>query len=125
VKKETLKIVQRVLKGEQCKNTEISVIGIDDASMIQLNKKYLRHNYPTDVLSFNLSDDLNGTLEGEVYINLDQAYRQGKYLGISFKREVQRLVVHGILHLVGYRDDTLRQKKRMTQREDYYLGLER
>lgn len=120
-KKETLEMIRRVLKDEQCKHADLNVIGINDTKMKKLNGTYLHHHYATDVLSFYLSDGINGILEGEVYVNLDQAYRQAKDFGISFKNEVQRLIIHGVLHLVGYRDDTRKRKKLMTKREDHYL----
>jgi rRNA maturation RNase YbeY len=120
-KKETLDLVRSVLKGERCTNADISIITVNDATMKKLNGTYLNHRYTTDVLSFNLSESRNGILEGEVYINLDQANRQAKDYGVTFKNETRRLIIHGVLHLLGYSDATMKQKKHMTVREDHYL----
>jgi rRNA maturation RNase YbeY len=93
--------------------------------MVGLNRKYLKHRTPTDVLSFSLSGQRlrdGEKLEGEVYVNLDQARRQAGLFHESIRNEVARLVIHGILHLVGYDDASMRQKKAMTRLEDAYLG---
>ena len=93
--------------------------------MVGLNRKYLNHGTATDVLSFSLNDHQlkhGDLLEGEVYVNLDQARRQARRFGETIRDEVGRLVIHGILHLVGYGDASERQKKLMTRLEDTYLG---
>lgn len=120
-KKATFELAKRVLKTEGCKNATIGIIGINDAKMKKLNGTYLNHHFTTDVLSFNLSEESNRTLEGEVYVNLDQAQRQAKDYGVTFDNELRRLIIHGLLHLVGWRDDTRQRKAQMTRRENYYL----
>ena len=94
---------------------------IEDEKMIELNSAYLEHHYTTDVLSFTLSER-NERLEGEVYVNVAQAKRQAKEYSVSARNEIGRLVVHGVLHLLGYEDDTTKKKLRMSKREDFYLG---
>lgn len=89
--------------------------------MIRLNTAYLRHRHPTDVLSFPLSDHPERMLEGEVYVNLDQARRQARRHRITLKNEAARLVIHGVLHLLDYDDGTLDDKREMTRLEDAYL----
>jgi probable rRNA maturation factor len=113
-------LLRRVLKDEAVDAAAISVIFIGDRKMIKLNTDYLGHTCTTDVLSFPLSDDTRN-LEGEVYVNLDQAKRQGKEFGVTFIEEESRLVVHGILHLIGYDDRTKSEKEKMTARENRYL----
>ncbi|MBI1807597.1 MAG: rRNA maturation RNase YbeY [Ignavibacteria bacterium] len=115
-------MVRRVLQGECKGEAEINVIAIHDRAMLALNSTYLGHYYATDVLSFPLSEDKK-KLEGEVYVNLDQARRQAREYGVSMNNECVRLVIHGVLHLVGYTDVTAREKKRMTKRENGYLAV--
>jgi rRNA maturation RNase YbeY len=86
-----------------------------------LNKKYLRHDYNTDVLAFSFGTGT--TIDGEVYINVERARIQAKEFGASFGEEVARLVIHGTLHLVGYDDTTKREQEQMRTREDLYLAM--
>ena len=85
-----------------------------------MNKRYLRHNRVTDVIAFSLPD--GRTIGGEVYVNLDQARRQARDYGVGFQTEVKRLVIHGTLHLLGYRDSSPSLRTKMSRREDYYLA---
>lgn len=119
--KETLRYARNVLEKEGYDDAEINIVFVNDAEMIKLNGKYRNHWNVTDVLSFDLSERNTKKLEGEVYVNVEQAYLQGKELNVGFKNEIARLVVHGILHLTGYNDDTIQRKKAMTSREDFYI----
>lgn len=87
--------------------------------MRRLNKKFLQHDYATDVISFPLNDGRE--VSGEIYVGLDQARRQATKYGVSQKKEIHRLVIHGLLHLLGYGDDTPQKKNIMTLLEDYFL----
>ena len=118
--RETLLLARHVFSGEGQVKAECSVIFINDKRMTAMNAQYLNHRYATDVLSFPYHEERE-IISGEVYINLDQARRQAKKYKVTIKNEVQRLVIHGVLHLVGYEDETKRQKKRMTVIENTYL----
>ncbi len=117
---ETLRTAKRVLQGERQHDADLNIVFVNDRRMVTLNTTYLHHRTPTDVLSFPLGET-KGRLEGEVYVNLDQARRQAAEYGVKVPEEVARLVIHGLLHLVGYRDGTKRQKDIMTRREEHYL----
>lgn len=111
-----------VLAGENIDRADIQINLVDDAYMIQLNRTYLKKESTTDVLSFNLSEDTPAAgLEGEVYIGLEQVKRQADDYQVTFENELQRMVVHGILHLIGYDDASIADKQIMTAREDEYL----
>lgn len=86
----------------------------------RLNREYLEHDYPTDVLSFVISDE-PGALEGEVYVDLDMAALRAPEFGTGFRREAARYVVHGLLHLAGHEDATPEQRTRMHENENRYL----
>lgn len=122
-RKETLRLVRRVLHGEQRRPADLNVVYVDDSVMTRLNTKFLRHRRTTDVLSFVLeeSGDPGAAPDAEVYVNLDQARRQARDAGVRFTEEVARLVIHGILHLAGHDDATGPQRRAMTQLEDAYL----
>jgi rRNA maturation RNase YbeY len=97
----------------------LNVVFINDRVSRRLNRQYLSHNYATDVLAFRLGG--GSQLEGEVYVNLDRARVQAQEYGVSFKNEIARLVIHGLLHLLGYRDTTPRMRARMNRKQEQYL----
>ncbi len=102
----------------------ISVIFVDRAQMKQLNKRFLGHDYDTDVIAFNYDEFPKGALApfGDIFISSDQARLQAKRLGHSVLTEVLTLVIHGTLHLLGYDDSTPRQKAHMFSRQDRLLA---
>ena len=119
--KEIQKLVRLVLTNERIRHVAVNVVFVDDRKMTDLNGTYLNHWYRTDVLSFPLEEKYTRSLGGEVYVNLDQAYRQSKEYRVTFASEKARLVVHGVLHLVGYSDATKTLRSRMAALEDKYL----
>lgn len=119
--KEIQKLVRLVLTDERKRRVTINVVFVDDKKMTDLNGTYLNRWYRTDVLSFPLEEKNARSLEGEVYVNLDQAYRQSKEYHVTFASEKARLVVHGVLHLVGFSDATEKLRSRMALLEDRYL----
>ncbi len=102
-------------------NFVFNIIFVDDKQIIELNQKYLNHNWITDVISFNLSEGENNF--GEIYICITQALRQAKEYGVSLTNEILRLAIHGAFHIIGFDDQTYSQQKEMRKLEDYYLGL--
>ena len=117
----TLKLARHVLFAEQRTNVQCSIVYINDRRMRELNQRYLHKHRTTDVLTFPLHQEGARGIAGEVYISLDQARRQAKYYKATAKSETARLVIHGVLHLIGYEDRTKRQKTRMKKLEDRYL----
>ncbi|MCX7737365.1 MAG: rRNA maturation RNase YbeY [Candidatus Kapabacteria bacterium] len=112
------KAVKRTLKKFKVKKANINLILTDDISVKELNKKFLNHNYETDVLAFRLEDE---ELDGEIYISIDTAERQSKDYKVSLTNELARLAIHGTLHLIGYKDDTKQEKAEMHKIEDEIL----
>ena len=111
--------VLKTLHGEKIRAARLNIILVTDDNIEKLNEKYLSHNFPTDVLAFDLSED--GDLEGEIYISVETARRQAKEYGETFARELKRLAVHGTLHLIGYSDKTKDGKQIMRGLEDKYI----
>lgn len=95
--------VRRVLKAHDYDSAEISLAIVDDAAIHELNRQWLQHDYPTDVISFVL-DENEGHLEGEIVASADTASRVAGELGISPHDELMLYIVHGMLHLVGFDD---------------------
>jgi len=120
-KDETIFIVIHVIKYESSRAGDINIVFTDDKLIRKLNTIFLNHNWVTDVISFPLSE--NDKIEGEIYINLEQARRQAKEYNCTIKSETQRLIIHGVLHLIGYKDLTSNAKKKMSALEDKYLNI--
>lgn len=114
--------VELVLLGEDIQAANISVAVVADEEMQALNRRYLAHDYPTDVLSFPLSPSQE-TLEGEVIVSADTAARLAGRYGWSMREELLLYLIHGTLHLVGYDDATSAGRERMRERERHYLKL--
>ena len=99
-----------------------NVVLVGDGAIRDLNRRFLKRDHPTDVLAFPLGDGGEG-IWGEVYVSEDRAREQAARYGVSFREELARLVVHGVLHLMGYDDKDEGSRKVMREREDHYLVL--
>ena len=114
-------IVATVLEGESIAAAEVSLAVVGDSEMHELNRRYLQHDEPTDVLSFPLREGAD-SIEGEVIVSADTARRRCGEFGWQARDELALYVIHGTLHLVGYRDKTAADQARMRQQERHYLG---
>ena len=104
---------------EERKLSYLNIIFCSDEYLLTLNKQFLQHDYYTDILTFNLSEDKN--MAAEIYISVDRALENSYLFKSSFQTEIVRLIFHGILHLLGYDDKTNKQKELMTKKEDELL----
>ncbi|MGB9846894.1 MAG: rRNA maturation RNase YbeY [Desulfotomaculales bacterium] len=133
VGKEVTSLVKQVVKealaahGEAGKKTEVSVTFVDDEYIRRLNREYRGTDAPTDVLSFSMleGDPVAGPEEervlGDVVVSVPAAVRQSEAYGHSFRREVAYLVVHGVLHLLGYDHQTKEEQEKMREKEEELL----
>jgi probable rRNA maturation factor len=112
--------VRGVFRRERQSAAAITVIFIDSRRSRRMNREYLRHDYPTDVISFPLEEGEN--LEAEIYVNLERARTQARQHGVSMPNEVARLVIHGTLHLAGYDDSRPDDARKMHERQEAYVG---
>jgi probable rRNA maturation factor len=109
-----------VLQDSDFSSAAISLAIVDDETIRELNRRHLKHDYPTDVLSFVLSDD-GSHLEGEVIVSADTANSNASEHGTSAAEEQLLYIVHGMLHLVGYRDKSADDARAMRVAEARYL----
>ena len=114
------RLIRLVIAGEDCELRSLSVVLADQAQVHALNRAHLGHDYPTDVLSFPLTDEQQ-VIDGEIYIDLDTAAERHEEFRASFDEEVRRYVIHGVLHLAGYDDSSPETRAAMRAREDHYL----
>lgn len=114
-------VVRTVLEGEDVNDAEISLAFVDNDTIHQLNKRYLSHDEPTDVLSFPLSEPTARKLAGELVIGAEVAKGQAESRGHEVGAELALYVIHGLLHLCGYDDATETAATEMRERERHYL----
>jgi len=117
-----ISVMSSVLDGEDKDYTSISVLLVSDDEIKEVNKKYLGHDYATDVVTFPLHED-SSPIEGEIYVSLQTTEKNSKTYNNSHSNEIIRVVIHGILHLAGYDDSTSESKAEMKRKEDFYLEL--
>ena len=113
--------IKRVIRIEGKVTGEINVIFCSDSYLLDLNRKFLNHNYFTDIITFNNS--IEKFIGGEIYISIDRVKENAVNLEISFQIELSRVIIHGVLHLLGYSDTTNTQKNVMRLKEDACLSL--
>lgn len=118
-RRESERIVRYVIHAEGTVITSLDVVFVNHRRIIILNSKYLRKRRTTDVIAFRYHD--TPAVDGEIFINLDQAKGQSRFYGVLFREEVARLLIHGVLHLIGYEDGSAKERNIMRQKEDFYL----
>lgn len=111
--------VNLLIKNELKVVGDISVVFCSDEYLLDMNQKYLEHDYFTDVITFDYVE--GDTISGDLFISLDRVNDNARQFNTSFIREVYRVVFHGILHLVGYNDKTDEEVKIMRAKEEFYL----
>lgn len=114
--------LEKVVLAENMLADNIQIILCDDNTLHDLNKKYLNHNTLTDVITFNYNDEYEN-LAGDIYISYERIKENAITYNVSTDEELQRVMVHGVLHLIGYDDHTEEQRKLMRDKENYYLSL--
>ena len=121
-KKSIIELSTKVLSLENFHFAQISIILSNKEFVSKLKKQYFNVDVYTDVIAFNLEND-GDSIEGEIYISIDDVLDNSKIYSISFNTEFKRVLIHGILHLIGYNDDTNEQKENMKILEDKYILL--
>ena len=99
---------------------ELNYIFCDDEYLLEINRQYLDHDYYTDVIGFDNSE--NDVLTGDIFISVERIADNAEQNGVSFENELARVMIHGILHFAGYPDKGEEEKRIMTEKEDFYLN---
>ncbi|MGC9470420.1 MAG: rRNA maturation RNase YbeY [Bacteroidales bacterium] len=118
-KRKVVQWIRYVLEKEGKKAGSINIITTGDREIERLNKEFLGRSYSTDVISFPMNR--GEKIEGEIYISLDTVTENAKQFKVTAREEWRRVVIHGILHLIGYVDDKREEQQIMREKEDYYL----
>ena len=116
------RLIILVFKNEKLSFHRLDYIFCSDQYLLSLNQKFLSHNYYTDILTFYLNKP-NESIKGEIYISLDRIKENSEKFEVSFFEELLRVLLHGALHLCGYKDKTKKEQRLMRSIEDYYIQL--
>jgi rRNA maturation RNase YbeY len=110
-------------RGKPCPNVvgEINIIFCNDDYLLKLNKQYLGHDTFTDIITFDFVE--GKIISGDIFISVDRMKENAKLFHVEQSTEMHRLIVHGVLHLLGYKDDTAKNKKLMMVQEEIALEL--
>ena len=112
----------RVFAEEGVVFQSVSYVFCTDEFLLKLNQEYLSHDTLTDILTFTLSNS-SLPVVSEIYISVERVKENAEKLKVPFITELYRVMIHGILHLCGYTDQTKSEKANMRKKEDYYLSL--
>jgi rRNA maturation RNase YbeY len=113
--------LKQLADKEKKEFNELNFIFCSDEELLDINKRFLNHDYYTDIITFNLSTTKKEPITGEVYISIDRIKDNALTFKTTTERELHRIIFHGLLHLCGYNDKTPPQKSTMTKRENHYL----
>lgn len=112
----------KFVAGSEAKRLgDISVIFCSDNYILDVNIKYLQHDYYTDIITFDYCE--GDTLSGDLFISIDSVRENASFYGTEFSDELNRVIVHGLLHLIGYDDHSDEDIVVMRSKENYYLSL--
>lgn len=122
--KNKLKVKKWILETIKEESKELSYISFNfcsDAYILELNISSLNHNFYTDIITFELNNK-NESIEGDIYISIDRIRDNANQLNELFINELYRVIIHGVLHLCGYKDKTKKDSQLMREKENFYLN---
>ena len=114
-------IIKIVYKNEKVYDSNISIIFTNDELVNLLKKSFFKVDELSDVIAFRLNDYSESMVEGEIYISIERVFHNAKKFNQRKNKELSRVLIHGILHLLNYKDNTKQNKDFMTLKENYYL----
>ena len=114
--------IKETIKAEGYKLNELNFIFCSDNYLLEINRQYLNHDTFTDIITFDNSD-VNKLIVGDIFISYERICYNASKFAVSEQDELHRVIIHGTLHLLGYKDKSKIDKAVMTQKEDHYLQL--
>ncbi|MFM6954583.1 MAG: rRNA maturation RNase YbeY [Sphingobacteriaceae bacterium] len=109
-------------QAEGARIKELNYIFCSDAYLLEINQSYLNHDTYTDIITFDNSE-IEGRVVGDIFISIDRVRENAQSFAVSENDELHRVMIHGLLHLLGYADKSKTEKAKMTEKENYYLAL--
>ena len=119
--RKTAKWITKIIESEQGIAGELNYIFCSDKYLLGINQQFLNHDTLTDIITFGLDDPHQ--VSGEIYISIPRVRENAKTQNVPFHDELDRVIIHGVLHLLGYSDKSPRKKALMRKKEDACLSL--
>ncbi|MBR2194829.1 MAG: rRNA maturation RNase YbeY [Salinivirgaceae bacterium] len=113
--------IEKLVNNENKTLGDVNYILCSDAYLLDINRQYLNHDYYTDVISFDYCED--NVISGDIFISVDTVADNAKEYGVTFEKELARVMIHGVLHFVGYNDKSDEEVPVMRAKENQYLSL--
>ncbi len=120
-KRETSIWIKEIALHHKKKVDEIAFIFCSDEKILEINKQYLQHDYYTDIITFDYTED--DLISGDIFISLDTVKSNSEKFGTDYEEELHRVIIHGILHLCGFKDKTPEEEKSMREKENEALNI--
>lgn len=108
-----------VIKSEEKVCGDVAIVFCADDYLLEMNRQFLDHDYYTDIITFDYCEE--NFVSGDLFISIDRVKDNAQVLGEIYESELKRVCVHGVLHLCGYKDKTLKDEKKMRELENFYL----
>lgn len=116
-------LLSALFRKEKTDYEQVQFVFMSDDELLAINQQFLQHDYFTDIITFDLSASKSAPKVADIYISIDRVADNAKDLGVGKAEELRRVMIHGCLHLCGYKDKLNRDKAVMRAREDHYLHL--
>lgn len=113
--------LKMVAESEIRRIADVNIIFCSDNYILEINQKYLQHDYFTDIITFDYCE--RDKLSGDLFISVDSVRENSIFYKTDFEEELNRVIVHGLLHLIGYDDHTEEEQTQMRSKENYYLEV--
>jgi probable rRNA maturation factor len=115
------KWITDTIVAEGFKLAELTYVFCSDEYLLQINQQYLDHDTYTDIITFDNSEE-HSTIAGDIFISIERIKENAAKFAVTETQELHRVIIHGALHLLGYKDKSVSDKKKMTLKEDHYLS---
>lgn len=117
------KWISEVVKSENQLIDDLNYIFCSDEYLLEINRQYLDHDYYTDIITFDHREEEQEPISSDIFVSIDRIKDNSNTLGVSFEQELYRVLIHGVLHLLGQADKTEQQQTEMRKREEASLSL--
>ncbi len=114
--------IRKTIELENKNPGDLNYIFCSDTYLLELNIQYLNHHTLTDIITFSTAE-IDNEISGDIFISIDRIKENANTIGTDFTNELHRVIIHGILHLCGHKDESQDEEKRMRAIEEHYLAL--
>ncbi len=113
--------IKQIVENHGCKLGEVSYIFCSDERILEVNQQYLSHDFYTDIITFDYVE--KDKISGDIFISVDRVKENAKDFNVTFQQELLRVIIHGVLHLLGFEDHSAEEQQLMRQKENEAIAL--